>query len=230
MPQRSSQQDECPRALGRDEVDFRGNVSVELPNCLIGSNNRFNIDGQAADLVAACSGPVRPANADLCQEGWQRAPANGFDGQINYIDENYPDICDFGYSDFSDSSEGLDPGVYCLSNISDGEVHLSGGDNITGTDVTIIIGENTTLRTTGNAPMDITAPTEGPLDGVLVYGLSGSEFIMRGTPVLSFGCGGIIADIVSLRGTPEITVPDMQGDCTLDGSSGSGGRNITLLQ
>lgn len=220
--------------LGRNDVDIGGNVSVFLESCILASNGHFDIDGAATDLQTKCTGPSRPTRDNECKEWLEYTePFGGPDIEVPCnFDGNDRDEAEGKY-DETDFSGEIESGIYCLRN----DVNLRGNDSITirppddpdrEASVTVFLGPGVTLDSRGNAALNIHAPTSGDLSGILIYGLADSEIDLGGTADLEFGCGGITADRLSLRGTPKL-----EGKCARDdnGDAGSGpGFGITLLE
>lgn len=222
--------------LGRERVRVQGggnNPGIEIPGCRLASNQDFEVDGNPDDIIGECAAQDQASIG--CTEGWMSGsdfPEGGFADRIGYIEERYPGICD--YTSENDFAGTLMPGVYCVEGGQKWNISGNMVNDISGDDITIIIGENSELRFAGSGSgqgMNISAPTSGNLEGVLIYGLEGSEFIMRGNSTLSAGCSGVIADKLDFGGNPS-AVMGGGSSCDLQGGTGAqpGGGEISLLQ
>lgn len=84
----------------------------------------------------------------------------------------------------------LTPGVYVIP----GTLDFSGGGSITGTGVTFYIPPGGTFGNNGagSTTLNLTAPTSGPYDGVVIYqdAANANQIYLNGTPVV--GLTGII--------------------------------------
>jgi hypothetical protein len=83
--------------------------------------------------------------------------------------------CDWTYSNFPPSGvTNLDPGVYCVTN----RFKLNSGDVLTGSGVTIVM-EDGDIDWNGHATINLSAPTEGDLAGLLIYAPMSNHNTMR---------------------------------------------------
>ncbi|WP_411817022.1 TadE/TadG family type IV pilus assembly protein [Hyphococcus sp. DH-69] len=183
-----------PTASGA--ISIGGSTDVELDGCNISANSTsssaIKTTGNSADFEAQCANT--PGGVDDSHNVLDLDCGNPRTGTTPTNDPYaaVPEPTASGCSSFSDFSrknrstnpspgcytvsgnekvEGdvnLSPGVYVFD--GSGELRLNGNNSITGTGVTLYLGENVSVKVNGSFDLDIKAPTTGPYAGIAIYG------------------------------------------------------------
>jgi hypothetical protein len=248
----------APRALS-----IAGSASVSLQNCDIVSNSGA-ADGlyQNGSLTAYCGYSVggvvsSPSSLSLECDGLR---ANAAAGRDPYADVPQPEFNNVPCSPPPNTSPTtattvsnptgilricnnwnlmgnvvFEPGLYVI----DGSTFRSTGSNtytVTGSGVTFLLANGADVRITGNALLELSAPTSGPLSGMLFFGdrtttanhtingsagssLNGAVYLPAGNLTYSGrsatvgGCTQIIASTITMTGSSQLSA-----DCELAGT------------
>jgi Flp pilus assembly protein TadG len=178
----------CIYTLGASGADFQmtGNGNISVPACGIvddsNSNNAMNLTGNVT-LTAQSIGIVGQANntgnihvtptpvTGIAPVGDPLAflptPVPSGCTGISYVGNGTHTISQGCYSSISlvgNENLILNPGTYVI----DGSLSLTGNVSMTGTGVTLVLLGSTSTSLTGNSALNLTAPTSGPYDGILI--------------------------------------------------------------
>ena len=167
-------------------VQFSGNTQVSLTGCSVMANSR------ASDAVML-QGSARLTTSCVISGGGAQLGTGATMTECRSAILNAPPVAD-PYADIDEpapqggclnpSGATLMPGRYCnglrLSgtvNLAPGVYYISGGDfrvnanaSIRGQGVTIFLNGTAGLNINGNATLNLSAPTTGPMAGMLIFG------------------------------------------------------------
>lgn len=146
----------------------------------------------------------------------------------------------------------LNPGIYYLNQ---GSFFVRGGATVTGTGVTLVFTSSTgqnwaTATINGNATVNLSAPTSGPMQGIVMFGdramPTGTAFKLNGGSSQTFGgaiylpkaaltytgssassngCTQIIADTITFSGNSSV-----ENECSSYGTRNFGARTVSLVE
>ncbi len=213
-----------------DAVNVSGSTTVTLSGCDVAANSisssAVSSNGGAANLEADCistvgevddpggvftynncPGPIEnaPVTADPYDDvaepvclGTYKSP-NTFGNGGNPATES-EGCWDGPPSNLNISKTvNLNPGAYIFRDV---DIKLSGNGQLVGTDVTVFLEGSSSITVTGNATIDIKAPTKGPTAGLALFGARGDEIDMN----LSGNTGvSIVGAIYSPNSNSDIT-------------------------
>lgn len=182
-------------------LSFGGNGNVRLRNCVAASNWRAtnsiyrygsatlemdclvavgDIQGVSANQMACEAGQtgVAPFADPLASVATPQATgtcSHTVSGTKKDIVRTYsPGRC--STSDF-DGNIKLEPGTYVFSS----DLKLNAGTTLTGDGVTLVFEKNASLSINGHARVELTAPQDGPLKDILLFGRESGGFTHNGT-------------------------------------------------
>jgi Flp pilus assembly protein TadG len=234
----------------------QGNAPVVLNNCSLAdnSNNATALtvggSGTISALSVSVTGGVSGASSITTTQGIATGqaptrdpyastylpPFSGCD-QHNYTAKKTvtinPGVYCGGINLNAGANVTLDPGIYYLDQ---GSFTVNGGATITGTGVTLVFTSSTgsnyaTANINGGATVNLTAPTSGPLAGIVFYGdpnmpvgtsfkfeggatqvLTGAVYLPKGA--VSFaggastttGCTQLIGDTINFTGSSNFAI------------------------
>lgn len=194
-----------------------------------------------ADPYADVTPPVEPS----CSNAKITVNANGKTGTLD------PGCYSGSITVNAGATLNLSPGIYYLDGAN---LNVAGNATITGTGVTLVFtgsGSNWGTATIGsNAIVDLTAPTSGKTQGIVIYGdrkmQAGTAFNLTGGGTQNFGgaiylpkanlsfaggngtktsCTKVIADTLAFTGTSNLQV-----DCSALGTAAIGGTTAQLVE
>jgi len=245
-----------PTASGATTV--KGSAQVTLNGCdmyddsnsatALTVNGSATVSAQAVDVVGGISGASnitvpQPPDVATNQSYWPDPYAN----------TQFPSVPQCTVHNFSaKSTMTLDPGVYCggmslnagaavtlnpgIYYLDRGSLQVNGGASLTGTGVTLVFtsstGQNyTTATINGGATVNLTAPTSGPTQGIVLYGdrnmptgtgfkfnggasqyFGGAIYIPKGAVDFaggantSTGCTQLIGDTLTFTGNSNLSI------------------------
>jgi hypothetical protein len=163
--------------LGNEGIKYAGSADIQSPGCTAQSNGDFQIAGSATVNMAGeySVGPyttdgnpviavppssdalpvpdplayLQPPSYSGCQSAANSNPLSP--GCYNNLTITGP--------------VSLNPGLYIIN----GNLNLTGQGSLTGTGVTFYITPKGSISVTGQATMNLSAPTSGTYDGILFY-------------------------------------------------------------
>lgn len=184
----------CIVALGPngDGIEIGGNVDLEVDGCWLYSNKHGakSIDvvgGAVVDVPGSCSAGATSVsnNADVSGKQYTNCKPLS-DPMAEWTPPTPPGGCDYNsFSGGGGASITLWPGTYCgglqlsgydnihfepgIYHITSGAVSINSKLSLTGEGVGFHIGENVTAVTiNGATSVSLSAPTEGPMEGMLI--------------------------------------------------------------
>ncbi len=237
-------------------VGAQGSTTVNLNGCNLYDNSSDATAlsaGGSASITALSVGVVGGASGAsniITQDGL-------FTGQQPigdpYVDASIPSFSGCDQNNFkAKSTVTISPGVYCngislnaganvtlnpgIYYLDGGSLSVNGGATLTGSGVTLVFTKQTaaswaTATVNGNATVNLTAPTDGPMSGIVIFGDRripvGTTFKFNGgstqnfggaiyipTGAISFsggngtntGCTQIIGDTITFTGNSSVTI------------------------
>jgi len=246
-----------PTASGATTV--KGSAQVTLNGCdmyddsnsatALTVNGSATVSAQAVDVVGGISGASnitvpQPPDIATDQSYWPDPYANTpippFSGcdQHNYSAKSgattlNPGVYCGGMSLNAGAVVTLSPGIYILDR---GSLQVNGGASLTGTGVTLVFTSSTgqnyaTATINGGATINLTAPTSGPTQGIVLYGdrnmptgtgfkfnggasqyFGGAIYIPQGAVDFaggantSTGCTQLIGDTLTFTGNSNLSI------------------------
>ena len=170
-------------------VDFWGNATADFTACNILSNSLANDGfklGGSANITVPCvsssGGSAVTASLTLTQcssvttqaaqaaDPYSSLPAPTVPGGCSDLGNGatpLPGVCYNGNSVNFKTTMVLAPGTYYFSG---GSVQSTASGNVTGVDVTFVFTNNATFAFNGSSQWNLTAPTTGTYQGVVMYG------------------------------------------------------------
>lgn len=243
-------------ATASSAINIQGTNNVALNNCsLYGNSNSgtaLNVGGSAtlSAMYASVVGGISGASNITTTLGMKAGAATAADPYANAV---YPPFSGCDYTNFTTSvTQIMSPGVYCggmtfkaganvtlspgVYYLDQGSFQAAGQSTIQGTGVTLVFTSSTgknyaTATSTGGATINLTAPTTGPLAGVVIFGdrgmptstsfkfagngdqiFGGAVYLPKGALSFSGGTGGannctqLIADTVNFVGASNLAI------------------------
>jgi Flp pilus assembly protein TadG len=237
-------------------VSVQGAVGVQAPNCALyadsNSSNAVN-DGGGATIEALQVGAVGDVSgqsnitatngivqnggviadpyADVAMPSYSGCDSNNYSTKRTVT--IYPGVYCNGFTLNAGANVTMAPGVYFMDR---GSFTINGQATLTGTGVTIVFTSSTgsnyaTAKVAGGANVNLTAPTSGPLAGIVLFGDRsmpvGTSFSLAGGSTQSFGgatylpeaavsyaggasgyngCSQVIGDTVSFAGNSNLSI------------------------
>jgi len=146
-------------------LDIKGSASLSSSDICVGGRAQYK------------GGAASPEPTEYCP---------GISDPMAGLETPEVDACDHNGASYEGSNVTLDPGVYCggldigagsditlspgLYIVQDGPLALAAKSSITGSEVTIFLtGKGAVVSFKGKSAIDLTAPTSGPMEGVLLF-------------------------------------------------------------
>ncbi len=243
-------------ASASSAINLQGTNTVALNNCSLygdsSSATALNVGGSAtlSAMYAAVVGGISGASNITTTLGMKSGASAAADP---YANAAYPPFSGCDYNNFTTSiTQTMAPGVYCggmtfkaganvtlspgVYYLDQGSFQAAGQSTIQGTGVTLVFTSSTgknyaTATSTGGATINLTAPTTGPLAGVVIFGdrgmptstsfkfagngdqvFGGAVYLPKGALSFSGGTGGannctqLIADTINFVGVSNLAI------------------------
>jgi len=241
-----------PNTVGIEGININGSATLNAPNCGIVDNGNFDTKGGAYTVTAATvsvAGVETGKDNVTCTSEPTNCPVTGAPAAsdpLSYLSPppvgapvnfNSGNIIPGTYNGISLSGNGtytFPSGIYVLDG---GSFTCNGTPTIQGTGVMFYFTNGATWNCSGNDTVNLSAPTSGPYEGILLYqnpacntsscdptigGNVGSSFqgalyfpksqvVFFGNAGTSFGVALVVAGSVALSGNPLVNLTGTAG-------------------
>jgi hypothetical protein len=173
-----------PPSAAIEGVNINGNVSLNAPTCGIADNGNYNTKGNALTVSAGSFGVSGTSNVKgnggsvTCSDGQSNCPQDGVPAATNPMaalaappvgtpgtfNPANPQPGTYNGTTINGGNIILPAGVYVWT----GDFTCHGNPTISGTGVTFYFTNNASINCTGTDNFNLSAPSTGPYQGVLM--------------------------------------------------------------